>query len=461
MSNAGSTIILSSSNKSVQQQQQQQHQQQQPALQQKSIILRTVGPDGKAVFQQVPLSSIAGLNISGTVGGGGGVIGNTGNNVTLISSPQSAGLVKNQQPQIQIQQQMPSLVPTSNYAQSLQNMPVVISTNNATHQTLPQLITSIQNQQQQQQQQTIHIQQQPQQQQQQQITTTLPGNTIIRPVMVTNQQGVQMLPQGLTLIQRPGQQPQLVQTIQQQQPQQQQQQQLHRTIITQQKTQPQQVGQLQIRQQQQQPQQIIIQQQQQLPPNVISIQKTVQPQQQQQQQQAQQVVVQQQATQSPAPQRKSIKLSSEYMMKAQEMFRRANGVTRRDKALILSFMAGCRENPQPSPDNSIIIKLGDAEERVKNQDNTVGLMHVESFIKLDYNTGKWEKFQNYRRPDTKAAAQSQQQQQQQIQQQWTHAYCKQQFKSRIQSPEIRHQFSSARNWERLLLYIVIWHDTVK
>lgn len=197
-----------------------------------------------------------------------------------------------------------------------------------------------------------------------------------------------MLPQGITFIQRPGQQPQLVQTVQQQG----QQQQIHRTIITNaQPEQQQQMRQVQIRQIQ--PQQIIIQNQ----PTIIA-----QPQQQQVVQQQQQVVQQQ-------PQRVGLTLSNDHANKAHEMFRRANRVTRRDKALILSFMAGCRENPMPSADNCIVIKLSDSEEKVKTTaDNSFSVMRVETFIKLDYNTGEWERFQKFGRPVEQTPQQIQQ-----------------------------------------------------
>lgn len=207
--------------------------------QQKTIILRTIGPDGNTVYQQVPLSNVSGLSNLG---------GNTNNIVLTTSGP--PGLIKtsvaNQQPQYQqiqtavsqSQQQLPALIPTSNYA------PMVITSQN-NH----QLITNLQ--QQQNQPQTIHIQQQPQHQQQQQI----------RPVLITNNQGVNILPQGLTLIQRPGQQAQLVQTIQQPQAQirtiqlaQPQQQQMRTT------QQPTQIVQIQTQPQQQQPQHIQLQQ---------------------------------------------------------------------------------------------------------------------------------------------------------------------------------------------------------
>ena len=52
--------------------------------------------------------------------------------------------------------------------------------------------------------------------------------------------------------------------------------------------------------------------------------------------------------QAPAPQvRKQLTLTKEQMFEAQEMFRTANKVTRPEKALILGFMAGSRDNPCP------------------------------------------------------------------------------------------------------------------
>lgn len=47
------------------------------------------------------------------------------------------------------------------------------------------------------------------------------------------------------------------------------------------------------------------------------------------------------------------------------MFRKANRVSRPDKALILGFMAGMRENPRPNSENVIVIKLGETEVRRK------------------------------------------------------------------------------------------------
>lgn len=208
------------------------------------VILRTIGPGGNTIYQQIPVGGLSGLtNIGGT---------------TYVTGP--PGLIKtsnDQQQQLQINQ-MPALVPTSSYHQTTMPSltPVVFSSSN--QQQMPTLITNMSNMQQ------GNVQQ---------------AQTIIRPVITSNQSGMNVLPQGLTLIQRPGQKPQLVQTIQQHG----QQQQIQRTIITQQ--QPQQ--QFQIRQQ----------------PTVVHI-----PQHQLQQQQQQQSQPIQQQVQQPV-QRKGLSLS--------------------------------------------------------------------------------------------------------------------------------------------------------
>ena len=54
-----------------------------------------------------------------------------------------------------------------------------------------------------------------------------------------------------------------------------------------------------------------------------------------------------QQPQQPGQVRKHLTLTKEHMFEAQEMFRTANKVTRPEKALILAFMAGDRENPCP------------------------------------------------------------------------------------------------------------------
>lgn len=55
---------------------------------------------------------------------------------------------------------------------------------------------------------------------------------------------------------------------------------------------------------------------------------------------------QQQPQQQPQ-QRRPLTLTKDQMATAQEMFQTANKVTRPEKALILGFMAGSRDNPCP------------------------------------------------------------------------------------------------------------------
>lgn len=52
---------------------------------------------------------------------------------------------------------------------------------------------------------------------------------------------------------------------------------------------------------------------------------------------------------------------SKHVAVASEMFKKANRVTRLDKALILGFMAGYRDNPRPNADNVIKIKLNESK----------------------------------------------------------------------------------------------------
>lgn len=151
-------------------------------LNQKNVILQSIGPGGNPIYQQIPISNMS--NIAGLRG------------ATIVTGP--PGLVKAGEQQKN--NQMPALVPTSNLSGNIQGIQglrqVVVQTSNS--QTMPTLTTN---------------------------------NVHIRPMLGN-------MPQGqLTLIQRPGQQPQLVQTIQQSP-----QQTIQRAIITQQ---PQQTIQIQ------------------------------------------------------------------------------------------------------------------------------------------------------------------------------------------------------------------------
>uniref|UniRef100_A0A182K2W4 HDAg domain-containing protein n=1 Tax=Anopheles christyi TaxID=43041 RepID=A0A182K2W4_9DIPT len=380
-------------------------------LNQKGVIIQTVDASGNTVYQQIPLQNVSGLS-----------------GATILSGP--PGLIKTESDTKL--SQIPALVPTSSLHQNIPALtPVVIQPSGGQQQgttviqqqqqgaTIPALITNISQQQVQQQQQQAQVKQQ----------------VIFRPVGGSN--NVQtILPQGITLIQRPGGQPKLVQTIQQsavgvggvqQQPQlikttttagqqgqrtiitqipqqQQQQTQQQHTIQFQapgsQRTggttiqlvqQPQQQGQTQQIQVQRAQLKQVTQQQQQQQGTTVTIQQQSQGSGQQQQQA-------QQAQQQQAGARKGLSISSKYYMEAHDMFKRANCVSRLEKAIIIGFMAGYRNNPRPSPENVVTIKLNESVEKV-HQDDRSTLMLVESLITLDYNTGQWRTFRKYREVD--------------------------------------------------------------
>merc|ERR1712079_528066 len=117
-----------------------------------------------------------------------------------------------------------------------------------------------------------------------------------------------------------------------------------------------------------------------------------------------------QTIQTPvAPQRRNLSLTKEQMLEAQEMFRTANKVTRPEKALILGFMAGSRDNPCPHLGNIVTIKLSENQENVPQTDNTYLTMIVETHFQMNYNTGEWKRIKKYRRLEDVLQQQQQQQ----------------------------------------------------
>jgi len=83
-----------------------------------------------------------------------------------------------------------------------------------------------------------------------------------------------------------------------------------------------------------------------------------------------------------AGQRRNLSLTKDQMLEAQEMFRTANKVTRPEKALILGFMAGSRDNPCPHLGNIVTIKLSENQENVPQTDNTYLTMIVETHFQV-------------------------------------------------------------------------------
>lgn len=103
----GKTIILANPNTS----------------QQKTIILRSVGPDGNTILQQVPLSSVSGLqNITGNTNNIVLTQGTGGSNITIQAQQQPQQQIVNYQPvnsqtqtiHVQQQPQTPRLLLTNN-----------------------------------------------------------------------------------------------------------------------------------------------------------------------------------------------------------------------------------------------------------------------------------------------------------------------------------------------------------
>nr|CAG4650283.1 EOG090X08WB [Sida crystallina] len=108
----------------------------------------------------------------------------------------------------------------------------------------------------------------------------------------------------------------------------------------------------------------------------------------------------------PAAPKKSVSLmlTREQMQEAQEMFRNANKVTRPEKALILGFMAGSRENPCPHLGNIVTIKLSEDDEEVKLPDGTTATKIVETHFQMNYQAGEWKRIKKFRMTEDGAAS---------------------------------------------------------
>ncbi|CAL7938053.1 unnamed protein product [Xylocopa violacea] len=95
--------------------------------------------------------------------------------------------------------------------------------------------------------------------------------------------------------------------------------------------------------------------------------------------------------------RKGLSLTREQMLEAQEMFRTANKVTRLEKALILGFMAGSRDNPCPKLGNIVTVMLSENIEEVTQSDGTTVPMLVETHFQMNYTNGEWKRIKKNRR----------------------------------------------------------------
>lgn len=116
---------------------------------------------------------------------------------------------------------------------------------------------------------------------------------------------------------------------------------------------------------------------------------------------------------------KKLVLSKEQMLEAQEMFKSSNKVSRPEKALILGFMAGSRDNPCPDLGNVVTIKLNENEETVNQTDGTSVRCMVETHYQMNYVTGEGKRIKKYLRIESPPVHQNvhpvgQQQQQQSV-----------------------------------------------
>uniref|UniRef100_F6SKY6 HDAg domain-containing protein n=1 Tax=Ciona intestinalis TaxID=7719 RepID=F6SKY6_CIOIN len=100
---------------------------------------------------------------------------------------------------------------------------------------------------------------------------------------------------------------------------------------------------------------------------------------------------------TPPPPKRGLTLTKEQMVEAQEMFRTANRLSRPEKAIILGFMAGSRENPSPEHGDVLQIVLSEARQNIQNP-NGGGILPVivETLFEMDYKTGKSTKKQRFK-----------------------------------------------------------------
>jgi hypothetical protein len=96
------------------------------------------------------------------------------------------------------------------------------------------------------------------------------------------------------------------------------------------------------------------------------------------------------AQQQP-PQQQSLSLTREQMLQAQEMFNSSNRLTRPEKALILGFIAGSRENPRPEHGSLVSIKLNESEEILTSSNGQQHRVLSELFFQMNYDTGEYKK----------------------------------------------------------------------
>lgn len=129
---------------------------------------------------------------------------------------------------------------------------------------------------------------------------------------------------------------------------------------------------------------------------------------QQPQQQGQQFVI--------GADRRPVNVTPELRAAVAEVFRGANRATKPEKALIVGFICGSKENPCPQLGHIVTIKLGDHIEKVTYPDGSETYSFVEMHYQMNYQTGEGKKLKKPR-PLTQQEIEQLHMQQQQMQQQ--------------------------------------------
>ena len=78
------------------------------------------------------------------------------------------------------------------------------------------------------------------------------------------------------------------------------------------------------------------------------------------------------------------------------MFSNSNKLSRVEKALILGFIAGSRENPNPERGPIITIKLNEAEEIYTAPNGMQHKVIGETYFQMNYDTGDYKKLKKIR-----------------------------------------------------------------
>lgn len=93
--------------------------------------------------------------------------------------------------------------------------------------------------------------------------------------------------------------------------------------------------------------------------------------------------------------KKSLTLTRDQMFEAQEIFRHANCLSRPEKAVILGFIAGSRENPYPEQGDIVRIVITETPQNVQSNNGEVISVLQQTLLELNYNTGQLLKKQRY------------------------------------------------------------------